>query len=386
MPDSGPSVLYLIDSLAAGGAEKSLVDVAPGLVSRGIRLSVAVLIDRGGLAPELEYRDIPVHRIGGGTRREWLGRVSRLLRSEQPDLVHTTLFESDVVGRVAAFRTGIPAVSTLATTPYGSEHAREAGVRWSRLRGAQIADAVTARYVSRFHAVSHSVAEACTAKLRLRPDRVDVIPRGRSRLTMGYPGAERRERARLSLGLPASAPVVLFAGRQEPAKGLDVLIGAFRLVRQRVPDAVLLVAGREGRATPQVQAMLAVDGAGEAVRVLGERSDVPDLLCAADVFVLPSYREGLPGAVLEAMAMRVPVVASDIPAVREAVPDELHAFLVPAGDPVSLAEALCLALTTPDESAGRADRAVRRFEERFEIGAVAEAMVGFYGRALRRPG
>lgn len=380
---SGPRVLYLIDSLAAGGAERSLVEVAPHLVSSGVRLSVGVLLDVDGLAPELEAAGVRVHRVGGSSRPQRLRRTSELLRSQRPDLLHTTLFESDVIGRVAALLTRIPTVCTLATTPYGPEHAKESGVRTSRLRAAQTADMVTARFVRRFHAVSHPVAEACIRRLRIDPQRVEVIPRGRDTRRMGAPTPERRLAVRRALGVEPSAQVLLFAGRQEPAKGLDVLINALPRVVEKQPGAVLLVAGRDGRSTSQVLQLIADRNLAGRVRVLGQRSDVPDLLCAADLFLLPSRREGLPGAVLEAMALHVPVVASDLPTVREAVPDETFAHLVPPGDPSKLAETILFALTNPDHTRSMADKSAVRFAQCFDIESVAESMIDFYGRALR---
>lgn len=377
------SVLCLIDSLAAGGAERSLAEVAPRLVSQGVRLEVAVLIDRGGLSEELEAAGIAVHRVSGSTRTGWLNGTAKLVRSTRPDLLHTTLFEADIAGRLVGSVTGTPVVCTLATTAYGRAHAKEAGIRTCRLRGAQLADAITARRVRRFHAVSDAVADACVANLRLNRAKIDVIPRGRGRDRLGYPGRDRRVRVRSSLGIPPGLPVLLFVGRHEPAKGIDVLLGALARLLEVRAEATLLIVGREGRATIQVRQLVASLNLANAVRELGERDDIGDLLCAADILVLPSYREGLPGAVIEAMAMQVPVVASDIPAVREAVPNEDYAYLVTPGDPIALSEALISALSDPKESGRRADRSAIRFEETFDLDAVTAAMIGFYRRALR---
>lgn len=379
---AGPSVVYLIDSLAAGGAERSLVDMAPGLVDRGVRLTVAVLLDRGGLEPELLEAGVEVHHIGGHNRVQSLRHVTSYLRIRRPDLLHTTLFESDVIGRSAAFITGTPVVSTLASTPYGEEHSGEPGIKGHRLRAAQLADVVTARVARRFHAVSQATAAACIARMRLDPRKVEVIPRGRDLRRLGAPGPERRDAVRAALGIDPAAPVILFVGRQEPAKGLDVLLGAMPTVLASRSDGILLVAGREGRATAAARRIVESGRLESAVRLLGERSDVPNLLAAADVFVLPSHREGLPGAVLEAMAMEVPIVASDIPTVREAVPDEEHAFLVPAGDPRSLARAVERALSDRSEAARRVKSARSRFDSRFDMASVARSMVSFYARTL----
>jgi glycosyltransferase involved in cell wall biosynthesis len=100
------------------------------------------------------------------------------------------------------------------------------------------------------------------------------------------------------------------------------------------------------------------------------------------VFVLPSHREGLPGVVLEAMALETPVVASDLPTVREAVPGEEYALLVPPGDPDSLARGITETLTAVTPARRRAETSRRRFEAEFDIDAVSAAMARFYETAL----
>jgi glycosyltransferase involved in cell wall biosynthesis len=384
----GPRVLYLIDSLALGGAERSLVDMAPRLVSAGVRLEVAVLHDRPGLKPELDYHGVRVHVVPGKSRSAWLWNVVELLRVRRPDLVHTTLFESDIVGRTAAAVARVPVVSTLANTPYGPDHAAEAGVSTVRLRGAQTADIITAKLVRRFHAVSQSTADACIARLRIPPDKIEVIPRGRDLQRLGARTAQRRLETRSTLGISGGTRVLLAVARQEPQKGLDVLLRALPRVLVANPDTVLLIAGRKGRASRELSGLASRISTPDAVRLLGSRDDVPDLLCAADVFVLPSRREGLPGSVLEAMALGVPIVASDLPTVREAVPGDDYAYLVPPDDPGQLADALGSVIASPMVALARAARAEERFLTSFDMDAVSRAMANFYTLALagRRSG
>lgn len=382
MTAAGPRVLYLIDSLAAGGAERSLVDMAPRLVDLGVQLEVAVLVDRPGLAAELKARGVPVHVVGGSWRGAQYSRLIRFLRSYRPDLLHTTLYESDILGRLAASPLRIPVVTTLANTPYGREHAEEAGVNRLALRAAQAADMATARVVRRFHAVSQATAGAYVHRLHLDSRRVQVIPRGRDQSRLGRRTGERRQEVRTSLGVGPNTPLILAAGRQEPQKGFDVLLRALPSVLEKAPGCVLLIAGREGRETGRLRSIVADQAISGSVRLLGERHDVPDLLAAADVFVLSSHREGLPGVVLEAMALEAPIVASDLPTVREAVPSGDFAELVPAGDPVALGRAITSTIVDAAGSAERATACRRRFEQQFDIDAVSREVVQFYRKAL----
>jgi glycosyltransferase involved in cell wall biosynthesis len=118
------------------------------------------------------------------------------------------------------------------------------------------------------------------------------------------------------------------------------------------------------------------------VRFLGARADVYDLLCAADVFAFPTRWEGMPGAILEAMALGAPIVASDVPPVREAVRDGVSARLVPPGEPEALALAITATLQDPAGAAERAATARAEFEARFTIRRAADGMLAFYEHAL----
>jgi glycosyltransferase involved in cell wall biosynthesis len=376
-------VLYLIDSLVAGGAERSLAALAPHLVAGGTRLEVATLHDRPGLQAELVGAGAELHCLaGGGGRAGWIWRARRLIRDRRPDLVHTTLFEADLAGRVGATLCRVPVVSSLVNVAYGPEQHASSGVGPLKLGAARLLDAATARPVVRFHAVSEYVAEVMTRRLHLRRSSVEVVPRGRDPELLGSRTPERRARARAELAVPEEAPVVLAAARHETQKGLDTLVEAAPRVLDRFPAARLFVAGRQGNQTVQLRALADRLGVEDAVRFLGVRTDVHDLLCAADVFVLPSRWEGLPGAVLEAMALRAPIVASDLPPVREAVTDGRSARLVVPDRPRALARAIVETLADRAGAAGRAATAEADFHARFTIRRAADGMLAFYEHAL----
>ncbi len=296
--------------------------------------------------------------------------------------MHTTLFEADLAGRIAGAWARVPVVSSLVTVGYGSSQRSEPGIRSWKLLGAQITDIATARLVRRFHAVSCHVADVMARRLLVARSRMDVIPRGRDPQALGARTLERTAHARAMLGADPADRLLLAVARQEYPKGLDVLLRAFPLVRAEVPGARLIVAGQEGNHTTTLHAIVAELGLKDRVTFLGRRSDVADLLCAADLFVLPTRREGFPGAVLEAMALEVPIVSTAIPAVEEAVRAGEHALLVPPDDPAALAAAAVESLTSPRASQQRAQAALARFHDCFTIERAADGMVRFYETAL----
>jgi len=379
-------VLYLIDSLVAGGAERSLAALAPYLVAEGVALEVATLHDRPGVQDDLIAAGVPLYSLAGdGGRAGWIRRTTRLVKKRQPDLVHTTLFEADLAGRIAATRCRVPVVSSLVNVAYGPEQRSSSGVAAVKLEAARLADAVTARPVVRFHAVSEHVADVMAARLHLRRSRVEVVPRGRDPQRLGTRTAERRARARTALGVGPDEAVILATGRQEPQKGFDMLVEAVPRVLDAVPTARFFIAGREGNHTRRLRELVDRVGVQDAIRFLGVRNDVYELLCAADVFAFPSRWEGMPGVILEAMALQAPIVASDLPPVREAVRDGVSARLVPPDQSTAFARAVVETLRDPAGAARRAVSARADFLAHFTIGHAADAMVAFYDRALSAP-
>jgi glycosyltransferase involved in cell wall biosynthesis len=376
-------VLYLIDSLiAGGGAERSLATLAPHYPPRGMTLDVAYFHERVGVAGELEAagaRLWPLTDARGlpGEAR----RAAELVRRLRPDVVHTTLFEADVAGRVAALGTRLPVVTSLVNTSYGAEQRANPALSAWKVRGAQLLDAVTARRVTRFHAVSSWVADVMAARLRVPRDHVDVIPRGRDAALLGRRDAARRAAARAGLRLRDDEPLVLAVGRHEYQKGYDVLLTAFARVRRDIPGARLAIAGRPTAETPALLAGADALGLGDRVDLLGIRDDVPELLCAADVFAFASRWEGMPGGVIEAMALEAPIVATGIAPVREVLGDDRCGWTVPVGDAEAMGAALIKAVCDPT-AATRAAAARTRFLEHFTIERVADAMARFYERAL----
>ena len=375
-------VLHVIDSMHGGGAESSILEIVPGLESKGIVTSiVALLADDGGLTDRLNQVGITPIRLRNkrphvfSTSNELLATI----RSLRPDIVHTTLMYSNLFGRVSGSLARVPVVTTLANLDYGPEHRAHSQVGSWAVRAAQSVELVTAPLTARFHAISHEVASVMGRRLRIPRSRIQVVYRGRSRDRLGYFSPERRLKVRKSLGVEADTPLVLSVGRIDQQKGVDTTIKAFRQLCGRVPNAVLLIAGRPGNASAQIEKELTNSS---NIRLLGHRSDVPDLMCASDVLSFPSRWEGLGGTVVEALALRLPLAASNIAPVAEVVGD-VGWPLVRPDDPVALADEVHSLLTDASSNDVRRDNAARRFEQFFTADAACEGMADFYSKALR---
>jgi len=383
-------LLYVIDSLSPGGAETSLTALAPSLVARGIDLHVLPLGDRLDLAPRLADAGAHVHRRRAAPGR--MGSIREVLRVAghvQPTLIHTTLFESDVAGRIAARLAGVPSSTSLVNDSYGPSHYAEANT--AKLHAARALDAATARLAERFHALSSAVATTVPPRIGVSRDLVDIIPRGRDPELFPFRPRDGLEEIRGGVDVPVNAPVVLAIGRLEPQKGFRHLLGALARVRADYPDVVLLIAGKEGRESEALRRMaqdLTLD-----VRFLGHRDDVAELLAASDVFCFPSEREGFGGVLIEALAVGCPVVATSIPTSREVLggQDDPVGTFAHVGDVEGLAQALLVTLKGGSTITRHVQSGRRRFEMLYTVDASARQMHEFFLKAVatasgRRPG
>lgn len=388
-PGTGPlRVLHVIDSLhLSGGAENSMAQTLPCLIGHGIQSRVVALSSPAGQGAEaLSRHGIEVVEATGNRLRQFL-TLRREIARFRPALVHTTLFNSGVVGRLAAASARVPAVASWVNTTYSPIATPGTSARW-KARAVKLAERLLFRHATAaVHALTDAAAQSIHAKLGVPLDRVTVIPRGRDRNTLGEPSPTRRAAVRDRLGLATDAAVLLNVGRQERQKGQVGLIEAFAKIHAQRPDAVLLIAGRPGAASVDIQAGIERHGLAADVRVLGQRDDVPDLLAAADVFVFSSLWEGLGCAVLEAMAMEIPIVSYGVPAVAEVLGQT--GLLVPVGDHDALATTVVQALaavTTLRREQAQAAR--RRFDDLFAVDRVAESSALWYrsvaASALRR--
>ncbi len=380
-------VLFVIDSLTPGGTEQSTVQLAPYLRDLGIDLTIVTLKSaKHDLRDEARAAGIEVIGLRASRRGSQLRELRNLIRSREPDIVHTALFEADQLGRLAAWRSGIPVVSSFVNTPYEAVRLADPNVRRWKLLLVRSIDAFTARYfVDRFHAVSEGVKLANARALRLPSDRIEVAERGRHASLAGSCTAERRARARASLELDADSPVLLNLGRLEHQKGQADLVEATIALADRNLGCVVLIAGKEGSASESVRRALDGDHEAQAhVRLLGHRSDVVDLLCAADVLVISSRFEGTAGVALEAMAVGVPIVSTDVVGLRGILEHERNAVLVPVGNPRALAAGIERLLDDPALRARLVCAGKQDFGSRFTLDVAAQKLAAFYEGVIAR--
>jgi glycosyltransferase involved in cell wall biosynthesis len=374
------SVFFYTDSCVLGGAENAMFMLLESLLLESLAREewrpTLLLDDLPGaevLADRAAALGVPVRLVGplplGLEGARGAPALARLLRRERPAVFHAHM-SSPVAckwGLAAAVAARVPAV--LGTVQVGGYEPPDRSAYW-QLRA-------LSRGVDRYLAVSRGIADELVDGLGWPRQKVDVVYNAvdLARIDVEAPPGLRAE-----LGVGDGRPLVLMPARLDAQKGHRVLFEAI----PRIPDATFLLAG-EGPEREPLEAMAARLGIADRVRFLGRREDVPQLLAAADVFVLPSLYEGSSLAVLEAMAAGIPIVSSAIGGTDELIEDGRSGLLVAPGDAAGLAAALRRVLGEPELQQGLAAGARERVEAGLTREQMASRVTGIYRELLGEP-
>lgn len=373
-------ILFVIDSLGTGGAELDLAEKLAQLRGLGVVTVVVSLRHREeGVQSGLQEQgfDVRILTVTGLFRR--VAALRKIIRNEQPNLIQTVLFHSDIAGRLAAIGTSAKVISRLVNTDYDRVRLQDPNVNIIKFRLARLVDGWTARHLTHhIYANSNAVKTAAISELGIPEEKIIVIKEGRDAERLGKPSIQRRNRARSKLGLEGDQTVLVTIGRQDFQKGQRYLLEAMAKLVTARPHLALLVAGRSGDVSDELESLRKCLGLQDRVHFLGHREDVPEILAAADLFVFPSFYEGLPGAVIEAMALGLPIVASDIEPVRETVEEGRNAILVRPASPVELAKAIEQILENRQIGLAYGERSREIFEERFTLEQSMIQLMKFY--------
>lgn len=378
--------LFVINSLGTGGAERSLAEMLPYFRQAGVECEVIVLYLRDeGVQKSVVDAGFDVYELQAKRFPSRVRELRRILDERKPDLVHSSLADADFVARAACLGRSVPLVNSLVNMPYEPARQKEdRNVSGLRLRVVQLIDATSSVVaVKHFHAITHAVRASASRRLAIPLSRITVVHRGRDRARLGINDAERRAKIRSELGVPESQLVILNAARREYQKGQCYLLEAVAELREDIPDLLLLIAGREGNASADLTAKVKERGLDSHVRFLGHRTDVPDLLCAADVFCLPSLWEGLGGVLLEALGLGVPIVASRLPPTEEILRHEVDTLLVTPRASKDLAKALRCLLESPEMRSKFSSAGQAAFETQFNQEVIAASMLELFQRVAR---
>jgi glycosyltransferase involved in cell wall biosynthesis len=360
-------VLQLLSSGGVYGAEKMVVSLAKGLEQMGCHCILGVLdnlhVESSDVITFMRRQNLPVvvFPCKGKMDFNMVHKIRRCMRSHEIGLVHSHSYKTDFYGYLAARDSKSP---ILATSHFWTR-------RTKSLRLYAYIDQFMLRRFNHVVAVSDEIAGEIIAS-GVPSAKVSVIDNGIDLAAFRNPtpgvGVEFRERGMRIVGA---------VGRLVDQKGFDFLLRAIPRILERFPGTVFLIAG-EGTERAKLEALASELGITGQVYFMGARNDMPNVYASFDVFVLPSLNEGMPIALIEAMATAKPVVATRVAAVPKLVIDGETGLLIEPQSPQALSDAICQLLENSvlRERLGRAARA--KVEQQFSSQVMAQRYLKLY--------
>jgi len=338
-------VLQLIDRLGDGGAEALLLTFASGIDRARFEAHVCALraTPDSTLTDKIRALGVPVMVLRQRNSYDIPTLLSLVsyIRKHRIDIIHTHLLAADIMGRIAGFLTRRPVISTI-------HNSREDLDEEPRHR--QLLERWTARFLARrLIVVSNLLHQEIADWFRFPLSRVISIPNGvdTERFRPG-PMFDKESVKRALVGSDGvGGPIVINVARLTQQKALDQLIEAARIVISARPDVRFVLIG-DGPLRDDLIALAEDLGVADKIIFTGFRTDIADLLATSDIFALSSLWEGMPIALLEAMAAGCAVVSTDVGGVAEVVTHEVTGLLVPAADSQALAAAILEYITKPE--------------------------------------
>ncbi|MEN6557266.1 MAG: glycosyltransferase [Thermoguttaceae bacterium] len=364
-------IALCITELDLGGAERCLTELAVRMDRRRFTPTVYCLGPQptdaqNSCLPRLEAAGVPTYCLGGHAPWQFpaiVRRLKRLLLSKKPQIAQTFLFHANVVGRIASRRAGVPIVVS--------------GIRVAEHQAAWHLwlDRWTESWADRYVCVSQSVADFSSTRGGIPAEKLVVIPNGVDPDV--FPAKTPVDLA--TLGIAPGRRLATFIGRLEPQKGVDWLLNTAKTWLSQLPDCDLLVVG-EGPLRPKLEAICRNLRLTDRVHLVGRRTDVPAILAASQLLVLPSRWEGMPNVVLEAMASSLPVVATQVEGVAELLGPLSDRQLVAQGDSQAWTARIADFLLHPDVAAAVGQENRRRVEQNFTISRIVAAYEDLWQR------
>lgn len=325
-------VLFIIDSLQQGGAEQSLVHTIHHF-PKELEVTVVYLYPKENLLSELQQTGCSIHGLKLNRKWSWLDGVSKLkkiISETKPSVMVSCLYDSNIISRIVSKQTGVPLIGTLVSDSYSNIRVSSFG--WKRKMGFYLfylIDRLTAKIPVAWIANSQSIKTTNASKLNIPEQKIKVIYRGRNvALFQEWQTPDLKDGFRFA-----------FIGRLLETKGLKELIKAFKKIAAQSPEVRLDIYG-EGPFRSNLEVLVRQNDLADKVTLHGNVKEAWSQLYKAHVFVFPSWYEGFSGALVEAMMVGLPIIASDIPMNLEAVEAGKTAFVFSVKDEIKLIAAM----------------------------------------------
>lgn len=376
-------VLFLIDTLETGGAEKSLVAIASHFKEI---IPVFIYVYPGdSLKKILDENNIEVHGLNikdGYNFKDAVAALLPMVEKIKPDIIHTTLFKADIIGRKIKRFYSVPLVNSLVNNSYIKQRYKNLN-KISRLKlfFVQQYDMYTSKNVDLFISNSKAIKDTNAKALNIPDSKIMVIHRGRELRDFTEIDTGSLEKLRDEFHLH-NKTILLNVSRLLDRKGQLDLLKSFQRVIKKNPHCILLIAG-EGDYRGVLENYILKNNLTAYIKLIGNRNDIPLLLSAANLFVFPSWYEGLPGALIEAMMSNTPIIASNIPENLECV-DESCAVIFEKGNVESLFDSINFALANEKGLKKKSEKAMEIAIEKFSISKISQEYENAYRKLLNK--
>jgi len=369
-------VMFLSTSMGMGGADKQLLSAAQLMHAQGHDVCIVSLTELGPMGLEARGQGIRTESLDmrrGVPDPRGLIRLIRLVRAWKPDVLHSHMVHANLMARAVRLFARVPVIVSTIHNIY------EGGPLW------MAAYRVSNGLVDHMTIISEAAADRFVKEGIVPRELLTCVPNGvdTERFRQVAPGT--REALRSSIGVDDRF-VWLAVGRFEIAKDYPNMLHAFAQVCQRDSNAVLLLVGH-GSLQQETESLAQSLGLGDRIRFLGVRSDVPEVMAAADGYVMSSAWEGMPIALLEAGAAGLPIVATRVGGNHEVVRDGESGFLVPPRDAAALGQAMLrLMEQAPERRRDMGERGREHVRVHYGLGRVVERWQDLYRQVSVRKG
>ncbi|HQU85464.1 MAG TPA: glycosyltransferase [Pyrinomonadaceae bacterium] len=374
-------ILHLIPTLSSGGAERQLVNLVTSTSKESFDHVVCVINNSDFFAGDIRRAGYKVIDLKISAKRPFFQAASafrKIIKEEKPDVIHSWLYDANVSARIGNLGSGkIPIVTSLQLADYEPEAAIIGNWNPHKVRALKAIDKMTAVMTKPYFVpCSQFVKDSYKTFYGLDEAKTEVIFNSFSSEILKVSEADV-EKVAVEFSFPQDTFVFLNVGRLDPQKNHKLIFDAFRQVLTEIPNAVLLLAGIGGL-EDQLKKYVAELKIEEKVYFLGRRSDVGALLEFADVFVFPSFFEGLPVALVEAMFKSLPCIASRIKVFEEVLTDGETGLLIDPNNAVELKEAMIELYNDGSLRKKLGENAFREANEKYDIAVTAKEWENFY--------
>ncbi len=350
-------ILHIITGLEVGGAETNLSRLIPSL-EKTFENRICCLIGRGPMGKIFADKNIPVYYLDINNVFDFFNpfvvlKFRKIIKEFKPDIIATYLIHSDLFGRIWGRFFGVKKIIC---------NHRGSLLQWEWL---SFLDKITSFLVTKYVFQTLSAKKEISRRLNIEPKKTTVIPNVINLEDFEFE-IDNSKKSK-ELGIPEENLNIVSVSNLRKGKGHKYLLGAFdRVYRQGHENMNLLIVG-DGDQRPILEKQAKICESGDHIYFLGRRSDVLEILKICDIFVLPTFAEGMSNAIMEAMASKLAVITTDIDVNKDLIKNNYSGILVPVKNSDVIAENITKLLKNPEERTRLGENAYNEIKDKFII-------------------